>query len=147
MRAWQGIVTTVAAVVVCGLTSCQPSPADRQAHRESSARQPRPFRTTIVIPERVDRSLEPTGKPTMYRVQICSDRRFPDSLLEVDKIMIVHRIGRIEIGETSILIAVAAPHRKAALEGCAYIIERVKQILPVWKKEVWDGGEEWIEGA
>ncbi len=69
------------------------------------------------------------------------------SRLEVDKVMIVHRIGRIEIGETSILIAIAAPHRKVALEGCNYVIEQVKQILPVWKKEVWNGGEEWIEGA
>lgn len=67
--------------------------------------------------------------------------------MEVDKAMLVHRIGRVEIGETTILIAIAAPHRKAALEGCSYAIERVKQILPVWKKEVWDGGEQWIEGA
>jgi molybdopterin synthase catalytic subunit len=66
---------------------------------------------------------------------------------DVDKVMIIHRIGRIEIGETSILIAIAAPHRKAALEGCSYTIERIKQILPVWKKEVWNDGEEWIEGA
>ena len=69
------------------------------------------------------------------------------SRFEVDKVMIVHRTGRVEIGETSILIAIAAPHRKAALEGCSYTIERIKQILPVWKKEVWNGGEEWIEGA
>jgi molybdopterin synthase catalytic subunit len=67
--------------------------------------------------------------------------------MEVDKVLIVHRTGRVDIGETSILIAVAAPHRKAALEGCSYIIERVKQILPVWKREVWEGGEEWIQGA
>lgn len=66
---------------------------------------------------------------------------------EVDKVLIVHRTGRVNIGETAILIAIAAPHRKAALEGCSYTIDRIKQILPVWKKEVWDGGEEWIEGA
>ncbi len=66
---------------------------------------------------------------------------------EVDKALIIHRTGKLEIGETSILIAVAAPHRKAALEGCSYAIERIKQILPVWKKEVWDGGQEWIQGA
>jgi len=66
---------------------------------------------------------------------------------EVDKVLIIHRTGRLEIGETSIFIAVAAPHRKAALEGCSYAIERIKQILPVWKKEVWDGGEKWIQGA
>jgi molybdopterin synthase catalytic subunit len=69
------------------------------------------------------------------------------SRFDVDKVLIVHRTGRVEIGETSILIAVAAPHRKEALAGCSYAIERIKQILPVWKKEVWDGGEEWIEGV
>ncbi len=67
--------------------------------------------------------------------------------MSVDKVLIVHRTGRLDIGETSILIAIAAPHRKAALEACSYAIERIKQILPVWKKEVWQGGEEWIEGA
>lgn len=67
--------------------------------------------------------------------------------MKVDKVLLVHRTGRLEIGETTILIAIAAPHRKAALEGCSYAIERIKQILPVWKKEVWNGGEEWIQGA
>jgi molybdopterin synthase catalytic subunit len=67
--------------------------------------------------------------------------------MQVDKVLLVHRTGRLEIGETTILIAIAAPHRKAALEGCSYAIERIKQILPVWKKEVWDDGEEWIQGA
>ncbi len=66
---------------------------------------------------------------------------------QIDKVLIVHRTGRLNIGETSIFIAVAAPHRKAALEGCSYAIERVKQIAPIWKKEVWDGGEEWIHGV
>jgi molybdopterin synthase catalytic subunit len=65
----------------------------------------------------------------------------------VDKVLIVHRTGHLEVGETSIVIAIAAPHRKAALEGCSYAIERVKQIVPVWKKEVWEGGEEWIQGV
>lgn len=67
--------------------------------------------------------------------------------LDVDRVLIVHRTGRLEIGETSIFIAVAAPHRQSALEACSYAIERVKQIVPVWKKEVWDGGEEWIQGV
>ena len=66
---------------------------------------------------------------------------------KVEAVSIVHRTGRLEIGETSIFIAVAAPRRKAAFAGCSHIIERIKEILPVWKKEVWDGGEEWIHGA
>lgn len=59
---------------------------------------------------------------------------------------IVHRIGRLEIGEASVVIAVAAAHRQAAFEACAYAIERLKQIAPIWKKEVTPTGEWWIEG-
>jgi molybdopterin synthase catalytic subunit len=65
---------------------------------------------------------------------------------EVDKVAIVHRTGVLKIGETSVFIAIAAPHRRAALEACAYGIERIKQIVPIWKKEIWEDGEVWIEG-
>jgi molybdopterin synthase catalytic subunit len=64
----------------------------------------------------------------------------------VDKVAMIHRTGILKIGETSVFIAVAAPRRRAALEACAYGIERIKQIVPVWKKEVWESGEVWIEG-
>src|SRR5437870_13870577 len=57
-----------------------------------------------------------------------------------------HRTGRLEIGETSLLVAVSAPHRKEAFEACHALVNRFKEIVPVWKKEVWEGGEEWIEG-
>ena len=66
---------------------------------------------------------------------------------EIDRIAIVHRTGHVNIGETSIVIAVAAAHRQAALNGCSYAIERIKQILPVWKKEVWQDGAEWLQGV
>jgi len=62
----------------------------------------------------------------------------------LDGVAIVHRVGRLEIGEASICIAVAAPHRAQAFEACRYAIDRVKEILPVWKKEVWEGGEYWV---
>ena len=62
----------------------------------------------------------------------------------VDCIAIVHRIGRLAIGEASVAIAIAAPHRREALQACAYAIERVKEIVPIWKKEVWTDGAEWI---
>jgi len=62
----------------------------------------------------------------------------------VDNIAMVHRIGRLRIGEASIAIAISSPHRREALEGCAYAIERVKEIVPIWKKEVWTDGAEWI---
>ena len=59
---------------------------------------------------------------------------------------VLHRIGRLKIGETSLLVAVASGHRKEAFEACHYAVDRIKQIVPVWKKEVFEGGEEWVEG-
>jgi molybdopterin synthase catalytic subunit len=58
-----------------------------------------------------------------------------------------HRIGRVDIGEASVAIAVASPHRADAYAACRYVIERVKQIAPIWKREYFDGGDVWIEGA
>jgi len=58
-----------------------------------------------------------------------------------------HRIGRIEIGDASVAIAASSPHRADAYAACRYTIERVKQIAPVWKREFFDGGDVWIEGA
>ncbi len=57
-----------------------------------------------------------------------------------------HRTGRLEIGETSLLVAVSSPHRKEAFEACHALVDRFKETVPIWKKEVWEGGEEWIEG-
>ena len=64
----------------------------------------------------------------------------------VTGIGILHRIGRLEIGETSLLVAVSSGHRRESFEACHYAVDRIKQIVPVWKKEVWEDGEEWIEG-
>jgi len=58
-----------------------------------------------------------------------------------------HRTGRLEIGEASVAIVAASPHRADAFAACRYVIERVKQIVPVWKREYFDGGDVWIEGA
>jgi len=58
-----------------------------------------------------------------------------------------HRIGRLEIGEASIIIVVVSPHRADAFAACRYAIERVKQIVPIWKREHFEGGEIWLEGA
>lgn len=62
------------------------------------------------------------------------------------EIGIVHRVGRLEIGETSLLVAVSSGHRGESFEACHYAVDRIKQIVPVWKKEVWEDGSEWIEG-
>ena len=64
----------------------------------------------------------------------------------VGDVAMVHRIGRLEIGESSILIAVAAPHRQPAFEACAYAMDRVKEDVPVWKKEFFaDGESHWVQ--
>ena len=62
----------------------------------------------------------------------------------VDRVAMVHRVGRLTVGEASVAIAVASPHRQEALQACAYAIERLKEIVPIWKKEVWADGSEWI---
>jgi len=59
-------------------------------------------------------------------------------------VAIHHRIGRVEIGEASVVIAVSAPHRAAALDACREAIDTLKETIPLWKKEVYAGGEEWI---
>src|SRR5262245_38709516 len=59
-------------------------------------------------------------------------------------IAIHHRVGRVEIGEPSVVIAVSAPHRQDALAACREAIDRLKETVPLWKKEVYEGGEEWI---
>jgi len=58
-----------------------------------------------------------------------------------------HRIGTLRPGEVSVAIAAASPHRAEAFNACRYAIERVKQIAPIWKREIFEGGEAWIEGA
>ena len=60
---------------------------------------------------------------------------------------IVHRTGKLEIGETSIVIAVSAPHRRAAFEACEWAIKELKRTVPIWKKEVLQDGEVWVEGS
>ena len=65
---------------------------------------------------------------------------------EIAHVGIVHRLGRLEIGETSVVISVAAPHRRAAFEACEWLIVELKRTVPIWKKEVYADGETWVEG-
>jgi MoaE-MoaD fusion protein len=66
---------------------------------------------------------------------------------EIAHLGIVHRTGRIEIGETSVVIAASAPHRRAAFQACEWAIKELKRTVPIWKKEFFEGGEEWVETA
>ena len=65
---------------------------------------------------------------------------------DITNIGIVNRLGKLEIGETSIVISVASPHRRAAFEACEWLIKELKRTVPIWKKEVYADGEVWVEG-
>jgi molybdopterin synthase catalytic subunit len=63
------------------------------------------------------------------------------------RLAVHHRVGRLEVGETSVAIAAASAHRSEAFAVCRYAIERIKQMTPIWKHEFFEGGDVWIEGA
>ena len=65
---------------------------------------------------------------------------------QVLDVAMVHRIGRLDVGESAVMIAVAAAHRDGIFEACAYAIDRIKHIAPIWKKEVTPSGDFWVEG-
>lgn len=65
----------------------------------------------------------------------------------VSRVGIVHRTGRLALGEASVAVAVAAAHRAPALEACTFVIDTLKRRVPIWKKEFFEGGEVWIEPA
>jgi|SRR5271156_1000666 len=64
----------------------------------------------------------------------------------IHRVAIVHRLGRLEIGETSVLIVVTSAHRAAAFDACRYAIDTLKRVVPIWKKEYFAGGGAWAEG-
>ena len=63
---------------------------------------------------------------------------------EIEDLAISHRLGKVEIGEISMVVAISSPHRKQAFEAGQYSIDRIKEIVPIWKKEFFDNGEEWV---
>ncbi len=63
---------------------------------------------------------------------------------QLDDVAYLHRIGRVDIGEISLIVGIAAPHRKEAFLACQYSVDLIKKIVPIWKKEVYVGGEVWI---
>ncbi len=75
----------------------------------------------------------------MEEVAAEARRRWP-----VEKVAVVHRKGVLQIGETAVVIAVSTPHRRESFEACQYIIDTIKQVVPIWKKEVYENGETWI---
>lgn len=78
----------------------------------------------------------------MQRLGVEAHKQF-----EIAHIGIVHRTGRVDIGETSVVIAVSAPHRGAAFQACEWAIKVLKRTVPIWKKEIYADGEQWVEAA
>lgn len=102
----------------------------------------------------VVRETSPTGKAVEYleyeaygemavqemeRIATDMEQRWPGSAVAM-----LHRTGRLEIGEASVAIAVATPHRAAAFEACRYAIDRLKETVPIWKKEIFTDGSQWV---
>ena len=85
---------------------------------------------------------EPLAVRALTRILDEAKRAWPSTRLGVH-----HRTGRIEISEPSVIIVAASPHRGDAFAACRYAIERVKQIVPIWKHEHFEGGDVWLEGA
>ena len=85
---------------------------------------------------------EPLAVRALNRILEEAQQAWPSARLGIH-----HRTGRLEIGEASIIIVAASPHRGDAFAACRYAIERVKQIAPIWKREFFEGGDVWIEGA
>ena len=85
---------------------------------------------------------EPLAVKAFERIAARRGDEWPAARLAIE-----HRIGRLQIGEASVVIAAGSPHRADAFAACRYAIERIKQIAPIWKQEFFEGGDVWIEGA
>ncbi len=85
---------------------------------------------------------EPLAVKTLTRIVEEAEDRWKNMRLAIH-----HRIGRLEIGEPSVIIAAASAHRADAFSASRYAIERIKQIVPIWKHEYFEDGDAWIEGA
>jgi len=66
---------------------------------------------------------------------------------DVDSVAIGHRIGTLNIGETSLVVAVSGPHRAPVFEVCKYIVDRIKEVVPIWKKEFFEDGAIWVDST
>jgi molybdopterin synthase catalytic subunit len=96
------------------------------------------------------------GRPTLYlnyeayeSMALAKIREIGAQIHEkfsIDRVAIAHRLGRLEIGETSVFIAVSSPHRPAAFEACRFAIDTLKRTVPIWKKEYFADGAVWADG-
>ena len=85
---------------------------------------------------------EPMAVKEMRRIGSEIRQRWP----EVERVGVIHRFGPMNISESSVVIVITSPHRAVAFEACRFAIDRLKQTVPIWKKEIFEDGEEWVEG-
>jgi molybdopterin synthase catalytic subunit len=94
---------------------------------------------------RVTMALDYEAHPTMAEKKLAEIEQDVRKRWPVGDIIMVHRLGHLEIGEVSVAVAVSCPHRHQAFDACRYAIDRLKDIVPIWKKENWaDGTTEWV---
>ncbi len=90
--------------------------------------------------------LEYEGYETMALKKLEEIGLFVRGAWEIGTVAIVHRLGRMDIGETSVAVIVTSSHRRPAFDACHYAIDKLKKVVPIWKKEFFEDGEVWIEG-
>jgi molybdopterin synthase catalytic subunit len=90
-------------------------------------------------------ALDYEAYPAMAEAKLAEVERETRQRWPVGEVVLVHRLGHLEVGEVSVAVAVSCPHRAQAFEACRYAIDRLKEVVPIWKKENWaDGGTEWV---
>jgi molybdopterin synthase catalytic subunit len=95
--------------------------------------------------ERVTVALDYEAYPAMAEKKMAEIETETRRLWPVGEILMEHRLGHLEIGDVSVAVAVSCPHRAQAFEACRYVIDRLKELVPIWKKENWaDGATEWV---
>lgn len=95
--------------------------------------------------DRVTAALDYEAYPGMAEKKMAEIEAETCRRWSVGEIVLEHRLGRLEVGEVSVAVAVSCPHRAQAFEACRYAIDRLKELVPIWKKENWaDGSTEWV---
>jgi len=138
--------------IICRVSS---DPIDAAAIRELESAQVSPVDGGVVTFQGVVRDnargkriryLEYDAYPEMAVQQMTAIAQEVERRWQTNHIAMVHRTGRLEIGECSVVVIVACPHRAEAFDACRYAIDTLKSDVPIWKKEVAEDGEEWVEG-
>jgi molybdopterin synthase catalytic subunit len=94
---------------------------------------------------RVTVALDYEAYPAMAEKKMAEIERETRERWPVGEIRLVHRLGHLDVGEVSVAVAVSCPHRGQAFEACRFAIDRLKEVVPIWKKEHWAGGTtEWV---